>query len=56
MFSSQHGWEYCNFRLELHPNYRPVNPPDEDDEEISAAVRLLVGIALVVVAEVFYQS
>jgi len=49
-----HGWEYCNFRLEVHPNYRPVNPPDEDDEEISAAVRLLVGIALVVVAEFFH--
>ena len=32
----------------------PTTPPD--GEEMSAAVKLLVGIALVIVAEVFYHS
>merc|ERR1719454_356270 len=49
-----HGWEWCNGRLThgrlpLIPNPAPLTP--EKEEEMSAAVRLLVGIALVVVAE-----
>ena len=56
----QHGWEYCNFRLEVPQNpvssSKPLNPFQEDEEEMSAAVRLLVGIALVIVAEVFYHE
>merc|ERR550519_1824943 len=56
-----HGWEYCNFRLEYpigNPSYpntsRPLFPIEEDKEEMSAAVKLLVGIALVIVAEFFH--
>merc|ERR1711934_1086981 len=53
-----HGWEYCNFRLEVPQNpvssSKPLNPFQEDEEEMSAAVRLLVGIALVIVAEFFH--
>ena len=58
MFCAQHGWEWCNGRLThgrlpLLPNPAPLTP--EKEEEMSAAVRLLVGIALVVVAEVDLQ-
>jgi len=55
-----HGWEYCNFRLEYPEKVKPINlrPLDvfEEDggEEMSAAVKLLVGIALVIVAEFFH--
>jgi len=55
-----HGWEYCNFRLEAPTTYWNMNATalkvfeNDDSEEMSAAVRLLVGIALVVVAEFFH--
>jgi len=53
-----HGWEFCNFRLGV-PTFssivtRPLDPLEEDSEEMSAAVKLLVGIALVIVAEFFH--
>merc|ERR1712158_91128 len=55
-----HGWEYCNFRLEAPTTYWNMNATalkvfeNDDSEEMSAAVRLLVGIALVVVGEFFH--
>jgi len=59
-----HGWEWCNGRLRVPESYVPdiplpliPNPAPlipEEEEEMSAAVRLLVGIALVVVAEFFH--
>jgi len=58
-----HGWEYCNYRLEgpfppppshLHLNTTHRLNEGEEEEEMSAAVRLLVGIALVIVAEFFH--
>jgi len=56
-----HGWEYCNFRLGV-PQFFPLHPNNtrhledflEDGDEMSAAVKLLVGIALVIVAEFFH--
>jgi len=57
-----HGWEYCNYRLEgpfppppSHLNFNTTRLHEaEGEEEMSAAVRLLVGIALVIVAEFFH--
>ena len=57
MFCAQHGWEWCNGRLRVPDSYVPdyLHLIPEKEEEMSAAVRLLVGIALVVVAEVDLQ-
>merc|ERR1711970_309720 len=45
-----HGWEWCNARLEAPESYIPLMKKlqltPEKEEEMSAAVRLLVGIAL----------
>jgi len=56
--SDPHGWEWCNFRMEYHKFAhilaRPIDAYEEESDEMSAAVRLLVGIALVIVGEFFH--